>query len=100
MWGNSDKIGWEKFGHPAFGLLLTFLLMVLVWDIFIPFGRLLGRLLTVHPEPIWAYSVNVAGIWLFVALSARYLPPIVWFVVFAALALYFVAVHKREKIFD
>ena len=49
--------------------------MILLWDIFVPLGRMMGRLLDDHPRTIWAYSVNVAGglvgIWLFVLLSAR-----------------------------
>ncbi len=50
------------------GLGLTFAMMILVLEPFIPIGRLLGRLLDEHPKPIVAYSVNVAGslagIWL------------------------------------
>lgn len=104
VWGSSDKTGMERWLHPALGLILTFLLLVLVWDIFVPFGRLLGRLLADHPHTIWAYSVNIAGsllgIWLFVILSAWYLPPIAWFGVFAALALYFLGPPGRDRIID
>ena len=64
--------------------------MVLLWEIFVPVGRLLGRLMADHPNTITAYSVNVAGslvgIWLFVLTSALYLPPVAWFGVFAVLA--------------
>lgn len=101
VWGSNAKIGWERFLHPLAGLVLTFMLLVLVWDIFVPFGRLLGRLLADHPRTIWAYSVNVAGslvgIWLFVALSALDLPPVAWFAAVAALSLYFVGREKRAK---
>lgn len=73
------------------GLLLTFVLMMLIWEAFVPLGRLVGRLLDDHPRTIWAYSVNVAGglagIWLFVLLSAWQQPPWVWFAVTAALTL-------------
>jgi hypothetical protein len=71
------------------GLGLTFVLLVLIWDIFVPIGRLVGRLLDDHPQTIWAYSVNVVGslvgIWLFVLLSALSLPPAAWFAVTAGL---------------
>src|SRR5260370_18814275 len=55
--------------YIGLGLMLTFLLMGLMAGMFVPIGRLLGRLLDDHPRPIRAYSVNVAGslvgIWLF-----------------------------------
>ncbi len=81
------------------GLLLTFGIMVLVLEPFIPIGRFLGRLLDEHPKPIVAYSVNVAGslagIWLFVGLSRLGQPPELWFLVLALLALPFLARRKR-----
>jgi spermidine synthase len=73
----------------AIGLSMAFLLLVFVWDIFVPIGRLTGRLIDGHPRTIWAYSINVAGgllgIWLFVALGALGQPPVVWFGVAAVL---------------
>src|SRR5205823_197317 len=52
------------------GLAFTLVLLVLIWDLFLPMGRLLGRILADHPRTIAAYSVNVAGslagVWLFV----------------------------------
>jgi spermidine synthase len=67
----------------AGGLTLTLVLVILIWDLFVPLGRLLGRLLEDHPRTIWAYSVNVAGslvgIWLFVLFSALGWPPVAWF---------------------
>ncbi len=90
IWANIENVSrLNSWLLVAFGLSLTFMLMVLVWDIFVPIGRLLGRLLDDHPSTIWAYSVNVAGslvgIWLFVLLSAFDLPPVSWFAVVAAL---------------
>jgi spermidine synthase len=85
---------WQTMSHVALGLGLTFMLMVLLWSLFVPIGRLLGRLLDDHPHTIWAYSVNIAGsllgIWLFVALSACGVPPVGWFAVFALLVVVFV----------
>src|SRR5262249_31589166 len=50
------------------------LVLYLLWRVFVPIGRLLGRLMDDHPRIITAYSINVAGslagIWLFVLLSA------------------------------
>lgn len=71
------------------GLALTFFLMVLILDIFVPIGRLLARLINNHPHTIWAYSVNIAGslagTWLFVLLSVLYFPPVIWFSVIGVL---------------
>jgi spermidine synthase len=74
----------KDFLGGALGLAAAFLLMMLVWDAFVPLGRLLGRLMNDHPHTIWAYSANVAGslvgIGLFVLLSALSLPPWTWMV--------------------
>ena len=76
---------WRTARQVTIGLGLTFGLMVLLWEIFVPLGRLLGRLMDAHPHTVWAYSVNVAGsllgVWLFVALSVLHLPPVVWVLV-------------------
>ncbi|MFQ5890189.1 MAG: spermidine synthase [Gemmatimonadota bacterium] len=69
----------------AIGLILALIVMVLVVDMFIPIGRVLGELMDRHPRTILAYSVNVAGslagTWLFVLLSRLNQPPVVWFAV-------------------
>ncbi|MBK5097381.1 MAG: methyltransferase domain-containing protein [Gemmatimonadetes bacterium] len=83
------------------GLLLTFALMVLILEPFIPIGRLLGRLLDEHPRPIVAYSINVvgslAGIWLFAGLSRLSQPPVAWFILLVLLVLPFLlACRPRE----
>src|SRR5687768_279139 len=71
------------------GLALTYLVLILLVDIFVPLGRILGRLMNANPNPIWAYSVNIfgsiLGTWLFVLLSFFYQPPFVWFLVVALL---------------
>ena len=85
----------EAVGAVIVGLSLTFLLLVFVCDIFIPIGRLMGRLMDDHPRTIQAYSVNVAGgllgIWLFVLLSALGQPPVIWLGVAAGLVLALIA---------
>lgn len=77
----------------SIGLALTYLLMGLVVGMFVPIGRLLGRLMDEHPDTNRAYSVNVAGslagTWLFVLLSYYYQPPVVWVLVTVALTALF-----------
>ncbi len=76
------------------GLSLTFLLMVLILIMFIPIGRLLGRLMNEHPRIIVAYSVNICGsligTWLFVLLGVLYQLPLTWFAVLAVLLFPFI----------
>ncbi len=87
--------------YVCLGLFLTYVLMVLLLDIFVPLGRLLGRLLADHPRTIWAYSVNIAGsllgTWLFVLLSVWYQPPVTWFVVVAGLMVFFLYKNGRGR---
>lgn len=94
IWAHAISEGpWSTIGRVSMGLCLTLALMCLLWEIFVPIGRLLGRLMDDHPRTIWAYSVNVAGsligIWLFVALSAFSMPPVVWLGVGIALLAWF-----------
>ncbi|HMP04628.1 MAG TPA: hypothetical protein PKD86_15270 [Gemmatales bacterium] len=79
------------------GLLATLLLMLVVWETFVPLGRILGRSLEDHPRPIVAYSINIAGslagILLFTGVSACWAPPWVWLSVAAAVSLVFIDWH-------
>ena len=106
----SDFEIWEKGNSQDFlhtivmvglGLAITYLMMVLILDMFIPLGRLLGRLMNEHPRTIWAYSVNVAGsllgIWCFVLLSVFYEPPITWLAVVTVLLLPFVGQPAPQR---
>jgi spermidine synthase len=91
-------------GLGVLGLALTFLLMMLIWDVFVPVGHLLGRLFDENPRVILAYSVNVAGslagIWLFVALSAAYQAPVVWMALFVVMILCLAKWHDRITVVD
>lgn len=82
-------------------LLLTYFLMILTVDVFVPIGRVLGRLMDDHPKPILAYSMNLAGslagTWLFVLLSSFFLPPIAWVLVCCALFLFFLPKRVAER---
>lgn len=83
------------------GLVITYALLIVIVDIFVPIGRLLARLMDEHPNTIWAYSVNIAGslvgTWLFVLMSFLYQPPFTWFVVLSGLMLIFVIWSQRDK---
>lgn len=83
------------------GLILTFGIMLLLWEVFMPMGRILGRSMDDHPNTIVAYSVNVAGsligIWAFVLLSAWATSPFVWVAVSAALLAYFAGTGLERK---
>lgn len=102
IWGNtnSGNLAYNIF-FVALGLAMTFAIMILIVDIFVPIGRLLARLMDEHPDTIWAYSVNIAGslagTWLFVLLSFFYQPPFTWFLVFAGLMLFFVTWSRRDQ---
>ena len=100
IWHNAiSNSFWITLFYVTLGLTLTFLLMILIVDIFIPIGRLLGRLMDSHPRIIWAYSVNVAGsllgTWLFVLLSIFYQPPVIWLIVMGFSLIFFLG--PREK---
>jgi hypothetical protein len=92
---------WETSWKVAAGLAMTFLLMVFLWGTFVPVGRLLGRYMDDHPHTIWAYSANIVGslvgIWLFVALSVFYLPPVAWVLV-AGIPLCLFLGHGRQRL--
>ncbi len=83
------------------GLVCTFSLMYLIWGIFVPAGRILGRLVEDHPQTIVAYSVNIvgslAGIWLFVLLSVLYQPPRIWFLVVTLLLIPFLGTSGMDR---
>jgi spermidine synthase len=83
------------------GLLTSYILLILIVDIFVPIGRVLGRLLDDHPKTIWAYSVNIAGslvgIWLFVLLSYLFQPPFTWFLVFGLIFLLFINWTRKNR---
>lgn len=87
--------------YIGLGLVLTYSLIIVIVDIFVPIGRLLGRLMDEHPHTIWAYSVNIAGslagTWLFVLLSFFYQPPFTWFLILALLMLFFVHWSRNDR---
>lgn len=97
----TDTNLWTSVQYVALGLGMTYVLLIMILGIFVPIGRVLGRLMDDHPNTIWAYSVNVAGsllgIWLFVLLSLLYQPPFTWFVVLAVLTFFFLNRTGRDR---
>jgi spermidine synthase len=92
IWGAARSAGrWSTVLRVSGGLALTFGLMVLIWEMFVPIGRMLGRLMDDRQQIIRAYSINIVGsllgIWLFAGLSAVSLPPMAWLVVACGLLL-------------
>lgn len=93
---------WTRLLYLIVGLFLTFVTLVLIVDIFVPVGRIIGRLMDHnHNSPVLAYSINIGGsiigTWLFVSLSYFYLPPIVWFVFTGMLLVFFIYKLKNDK---
>lgn len=80
--------GDQLFAVPL-GLGVTFGIMFLSWQIFVPIGRILGCLMDGHPRPIEAYSYNIlgslVGIWAFVLCGMFYQPPGAWFLIVVGL---------------
>jgi spermidine synthase len=83
------------------GLLLTYGVLILIVDISAQVGRILGRLMDINSNPIWAYSVNIFGsifgTWLFVLLSFYYQPPFVWFLITGILLTFFILWSNQDK---
>jgi predicted membrane-bound spermidine synthase len=102
IWGPleaSDKA--QQIIYLAAGLALTYGVLILIVDIFVPLGRILGRLMNANKNPIWAYSINILGSifgsWAFVLFSYLYQPPFVWFLVAAALFACFILWSNRSR---
>jgi spermidine synthase len=101
IWGSiSTADSLTKIVLVVVGLIGTYCLLLLVVDMFVPIGRLLGRLMDGHPNTIWAYSVNVAGslagTWLFVLLSYLSQPPFIWCLVLSGLMLILMIQFRRH----
>jgi len=83
------------------GLTLTYFILALIVDIFVPIGRILGRLMNTHSNPIWIYSVNIfgslLGTWSFVLLSFFYQPPFTWFLVISLMMGFFILWSSKNK---
>jgi hypothetical protein len=80
IWSGGDELSevYRQIILLLMGLALTYGVLMLIVDTFVPLGRILGRLMNINPNPIWAYSVNIfgsiLGTWAFVLLSFFYQP--------------------------
>jgi spermidine synthase len=85
---------WQTILDIIIALAVMYWIMLLVVDVFVPIGRMLGRLMEDHSNTIWAYSVNIAGsligIWMFVLISMFNQPPLTWFLIFGVLIIFFI----------
>jgi spermidine synthase len=104
IWGGVELSGGMALAAGIAGVGLTFGMLWLLWAVFVPVGRQLGRLMADHPKTLRAYSVNVAGsligIWLFVACSGLSLAPVWWFAVFAIGGLFLTAGAWAQRAID
>lgn len=103
IWFQGDFGGTLRNGLAMLaGLVMTFVMMMLIMEPFVPLGRVLGRLMDDHPRTIVAYSVNVfgslVGIWLFVFLSSQLAPPPVWFGVLFLLYIPFLLKRRPRRL--
>ena len=94
-WKFGGDVGYVRIALVTFSLLGTFVILIAVAWSFLPFGQWLGRWLDEHPKPIVAYTANIGGsivgIALFDLLTLARTPPSLWLflvaVGFAATAL-------------
>jgi hypothetical protein len=90
----------ETILYLVVGMGLTYFLMIMIVDIFVPIGRLLGRLMDDHSTIILAYSANVAGsligVWLFVLMSFFHQPPVMWFAVWGMFTAFWLDKTNRK----
>ncbi len=95
---------WQTISSVGLGLLLTLLMLVLIWETFVPVGRWTARLIGEHPRALTAYSWNVAGsllgIWLFVGMSVLYLGPVFWFAMVLGLVLLLQTRKRAWRVLD
>jgi spermidine synthase len=74
----------------AIATIVVLPLFLLIANVFVPIGQLIGRQLELAEEGIGAYSLNVAGslagILLYTAICFASQPPLVWFLVAAVLS--------------
>jgi SAM-dependent methyltransferase len=75
---------WSAWMRLAFAISWTAALFFVVAIVIIPFGQWVGAAMAQIPRSLWAYSLNVAGslagILLYTALTAAWMPPVAWFV--------------------
>lgn len=71
--------------NVSVGLALSFVLLLVIFEMFFPLGQILGRLFNEATSTLASYSVNIGGslvgIWLFVLASYFSVPPVLWMLI-------------------
>jgi spermidine synthase len=93
--------GWAVGGRLAFATGWTTVIFLLVALAMLPFGQWTAAAMREIQGPLRAYSLNVAGslagILLYTAATAAWLPPVVWFVPVALCCTLFVATSGERR---
>jgi len=106
VWQNTGQFGpgyeYLKVALVGFSLFATLILLSAVVVAFAPFGQLLGRWMDECPRPIAAYSANILGsligIALFDVLTVGGTPPLVWLCIASAGTAGFVLLGDDKKL--
>ncbi len=82
--GSAGFPGWGTWGRLAFAVGWTAVLFFLVALVMVPFGQWTAAGMRESGRPLRAYSLNLAGslagILLYTAITALWMPPVCWFV--------------------
>jgi SAM-dependent methyltransferase len=101
IWYRAISSGTQRVWELVLGVSMLGVLTVAIVYLFVPFGRLLGRLLGESSSPLRAYTINIlgslAGILLFTLLSFVSSPPPVWFGLFFAFAAILIFAEGQRK---
>jgi SAM-dependent methyltransferase len=91
---------WTSWGRLAFAVGWTIVIFLLVALAMLPFGQWTAAAMRGIERPLRAYSLNVAGslagILLYTAVTAAWLPPVAWFVPVALCGTLFVASRSER----
>lgn len=81
----SPESSLARLGGMTLGVLFLGVVLRLLWNIFVPFGRLLGHFFSDTGGGLGLYSANIvgslAGVLLYSACSAFSTPPVIWILV-------------------
>jgi hypothetical protein len=87
VWFQATGADWPPYVRTAlvtFSLVMSLVLLAAVAYSFRPLGQWLGAWMDDHPRPIAAYTANIlgslVGIALFVAATVRLTPPVTWLI--------------------
>ncbi|RJP72760.1 MAG: hypothetical protein C4532_05640 [Candidatus Abyssobacteria bacterium SURF_17] len=102
IWYQVSSSGLKRVWEIVFGVGMLSLLTAGIVYLFIPFGQLLGQLLSESQRPIRAYTINIlgslVGIVLFTVLSFFSSPPVVWFGLFFIFVIILLFWEQKQKL--